>query len=68
MYTKPDMTKPEDALAHALSEIMNDSAPMGWERYRFPASCLLAIFEMTAKPTHVCFSTYGGTFPPKAQP
>jgi hypothetical protein len=29
----PDLNKPEEALAHYLSEWLNDSAPIGWRRY-----------------------------------
>lgn len=32
----------EDRLAHILSEISNDAAPIGWTKYRFEAGCLLA--------------------------
>lgn len=28
------MNDPLDEIAHILSEIMNDNAPIGWERYR----------------------------------
>ena len=34
MYSRPDMKNQTDRLAHVLSEMHNDSAPMGWERYR----------------------------------
>jgi len=46
MHTQPDMTKAVDRLAHYLSEIHNDNAPMGWERYRSLASALLRKFPM----------------------
>lgn len=42
MYSKPNMSNATDRLAHLLSEIHNDNAPIGWERYRFLASALLA--------------------------
>lgn len=32
---------PEERLAFILSEIMDDSAPIGWEKYRGAACCLL---------------------------
>lgn len=40
-YETPADT-PRDKLAFLLSEIMNDSAPLGWTRYRGYAACLLA--------------------------
>jgi len=46
MYTQPDMTNPTDRLAHYLSELHNDNAPLGWERYRFMANCLLDKFAL----------------------
>ena len=42
MYSKPNMDDPKDRLAHILSEMHNDNAPLGWERYRFLASMLMA--------------------------
>lgn len=42
--------KPEWKLAFVLSEIMNDSAPLGWGKYIFAAECLLANFDITPKP------------------
>jgi hypothetical protein len=41
MYTPPDLTNTVERLAHILSEMHNDSAPIGWERYRTLASLLL---------------------------
>jgi hypothetical protein len=41
MYTQPDLTSTVERLAHILSEMHNDSAPIGWERYRTLASLLL---------------------------
>lgn len=46
MYSKPNMTNNTDRLAHMLSEWHNDSAPMGWERYRPLANSLLAKFPI----------------------
>ena len=46
MHTQPDMTKAADRLAHYLSEIHNDNAPLGWERYRSLALALLRKFPM----------------------
>ena len=40
-YTRPSDSN-IDQMAHILSEIMNDNAPIGWERYRGFAACLLA--------------------------
>jgi hypothetical protein len=40
---------PTWALAFALSEIMNDNAPIGWSRYIGPAECLLAKYEIKEK-------------------
>jgi hypothetical protein len=36
-------------VAWVLSEIRNDSAPIGWSRYISDAECLLAAFDMTPK-------------------
>jgi hypothetical protein len=47
MYSRPDMTDPTDRLAHMLSEMHNDAAPMGWERYRNLANLLMAKFPIT---------------------
>jgi hypothetical protein len=46
MYSKPDMTNATDRLAHMLSEMHNDRAPIGWERYRFLADLLMAKFPI----------------------
>jgi len=59
----PNMNDPVDALAHALSEIMNDAAPMGWEKYRGHARCLLGIFDLSAKEGSFLFDKYNKAFP-----
>lgn len=41
MYTNPDMTSAKDRLAHMLSEMHNDNAPLGWENYRGLATLLM---------------------------
>ncbi len=46
MYSKPDLKDPTDRLAHMLSEMHNDRAPMGWERYRSLANLLMAKFPI----------------------
>jgi len=46
MYAKPDMTNATDRLAHMLSEMHNDNAPLGWERYRSLANMLMAKFPI----------------------
>lgn len=38
------------ALAHRLSEIDNDNAPIGWSRYIPIARWLLNTFDMTERP------------------
>lgn len=38
----PDLSKPDEALAHYLSEWLNDSAPLGWRRYLSCAKDMLA--------------------------
>lgn len=48
MYSRPDMTNATDRLAHMLSEMHNDSAPMGWERYRSLANLLMAKFPIVS--------------------
>ena len=48
MYTRPDMTDSTDRLAHMLSEMHNDSAPIGWERYRSLANMLMMKFPIAA--------------------
>jgi len=37
------------AFAFALSEVMNDTAPLGWSRYIFVAECLLERYDITRK-------------------
>jgi hypothetical protein len=46
MYSKPDMNSETDRLAHMLSEMHNDNAPLGWEHYRFLANLLMAKFPI----------------------
>lgn len=46
MYSRPDMTSATDRLAHMLSEMHNDRAPIGWERYRSLANLLMAKFPI----------------------
>ncbi len=41
--------KPEWELAFVLSEIQNDTAPLGWGRYIFVAECLLAHYKIELK-------------------
>lgn len=36
-------------LAHSLSEIMNDNAPLGWSKYIFAAECLLSNYTIERK-------------------
>lgn len=47
MYARPDMTNATDRLAHMLSEMHNNSAPIGWERYRSLANLLMVKFPIT---------------------
>lgn len=68
MYGTPNMDDPVDSLAHALSEIMNDAAPMGWEKYRSAADCLLACFDIGAKPGSPTFNIHKTALPPLTQP
>lgn len=67
MYGTPDMDDPIDSLAHALSEIMNDAAPIGWSNYRGAARCLLANFDIGAKPGSATFDTHKAALPPLTQ-
>ena len=46
MYSKPDMANATDRLAHMLSEMHNDRAPIGWERYRSLANLLMSKFPI----------------------
>ena len=46
MYQAPDMKDPVDRLAHYLSEVHNDAAPIGWRSYRFLAKCLIDKFDL----------------------
>lgn len=49
-YVKEDIEKdPVDSLAFALSEIMNDNAPIGWSKYRPHAANLLANYYIAPK-------------------
>jgi hypothetical protein len=41
MYTRPNMDLPVDKLAHFMSEVHNDNAPIGWEQYRTLAKILI---------------------------
>lgn len=41
IYTDPNMNDATDRLAHMLSEMHNDSAPIGWQRYRGLANLLM---------------------------
>lgn len=45
-FSQPDMTDATDRLAHMLSEMHNDRAPLGWERYRSLANLLMAKFPI----------------------
>jgi len=36
-------------LAHLLSELLNDQAPIGWGRYIGTAKCLLDAYDMQPK-------------------
>ena len=50
-YNRDEIAKnPTWQLAFDLSEIENDSAPIGWGRYVWKAECLLALYEMKRKP------------------
>lgn len=40
------MANATDRLAHMLSEMHNDHAPIGWERYRSLANLLMAKFPI----------------------
>ena len=46
MYLRPNMLDPKDRLAHMLSEMDNDNAPIGWNQYRGLASLLLSKFPI----------------------
>ena len=46
MYSRPNFDDPTDRLAHLLSELHNDNAPIGWERYRFTAKALIDRFNL----------------------
>ena len=49
-YVKEEIAhNPAWALAFSLSEIMNDTAPIGWSKYIWIAECLLANFNVTRK-------------------
>ena len=47
MYSRPDMNNQTDRLAHMLSEMHNDAAPLGWERYLSLAAMLMAKFPIS---------------------
>ncbi len=38
----------KDRIAYALSEIIDDAAPMRWTRYRFSAECIAHNAELMA--------------------
>jgi hypothetical protein len=69
-YQTPKMEDPIDALAHCLSEIIDDAAPIGWEKHRGTAKCLLGIFELRARSEKDQWikDKYGETFPLTAPP
>lgn len=46
MYSAPDMNNPVDKLAHWMSEVDNDNAPLGWEKYRNLARFVIDEFEL----------------------
>jgi hypothetical protein len=49
-YVKAEIEKnPVWHLAWVLSEIQNDSAPIGWSKYVWVAECLLGSFDMKPK-------------------
>jgi hypothetical protein len=49
-YDKKEIAaNPVWQLAFDLSEIENDSAPIGWSRYVWKAECLLALYDMKRK-------------------
>jgi len=51
-YHKDEIAaKPEWELAFSISEIVNDSAPLGWSKYIFEAECLLSNYEIKRKAT-----------------
>jgi hypothetical protein len=58
MYSRPDMTNPSDRLAHFLSEVHNDSAPIGWEKYRGLANSLLMKLPISAMVMDAKFEDY----------
>lgn len=61
----PNMNDPVDALAHCLSEIIDDGAPIGWEKHRGTARCLLGIFRIEARAEKDAWikDKYGEVFP-----
>jgi len=49
-YVKDEISaNPDWDLAFSLSEIMNDSAPIGWSRYIGAARCLRALYRIERK-------------------
>lgn len=49
-YLKSEIDKnPVWALAHLMSELDNDNAPIGWSRYIPLAQSLLGMFKMIPK-------------------
>jgi hypothetical protein len=47
MYRNPDLTDPTDRLAHWMSEMVNDNAPLGWEKYRVLAIAVAGKFDIS---------------------
>lgn len=45
MYQFPNKNDPVELTAHILSEMYNDSAPMGWERYFTSAKVIIDDLE-----------------------
>ena len=39
-YVRPDKTNVTDRIAWRLCQILDDDAPLRWERYRFAAKCI----------------------------
>lgn len=49
-YVKAEIEKnPVWELAFTLSEIMNDTAPIGWGKYIFTAECVLKNYDVKKK-------------------
>lgn len=56
MYRAPNLDIPSERLAHFLSEIDNDAAPIGWENYLLLATALLSKFPIES---HVMDKRFG---------